>query len=187
MNETVPTAQFAEQVQAADAPHAGAAPDSLGALFRAACARGQSWDGMALLTVAARHRGQALSAMTSDMLRRAAEFASASPDRLTAMAYEPGTHCRAPNPPDWSLPHAEVVVDGDHFTMLEEHARTTALAIHRWLRAARSEDVLSEDVLSEDVLSEDVLGEARACVVPAVTPRGAGVVGCRGCPTDGWV
>ncbi|GAA0939420.1 hypothetical protein GCM10009576_053500 [Streptomyces rhizosphaericus] len=135
VNETVPTAQFAEQVQAADAPHAGAAPDSLGALFRAACARGQSWDGMALLTVAARHRGQALSAMTSDMLRRAAEFASASPDRLTAMAYEPGTHCRAPNPPDWSLPHAEVVVDGDHFTMLEEHARTTALAIHRWLRA----------------------------------------------------
>ncbi|MGW7692661.1 hypothetical protein ACWGMA_27995 [Streptomyces asiaticus] len=24
--------------------------------------------------------------------------------------------------PDWSLPHAEVIVDGDHFTMLEEHA-----------------------------------------------------------------
>ncbi|NIY63984.1 hypothetical protein SMALB_1930 [Streptomyces malaysiensis] len=37
--------------------------------------------------------------------------------------------------PDWSLPHAEVTVDGDHFTMLEEHARTTALAIHRWLGA----------------------------------------------------
>ncbi|TMU98624.1 KR domain-containing protein [Streptomyces sp. DASNCL29] len=44
------------RVRAADAPHAGGAPDSLGALFRAACARGQSWDGMALLTVAARLR-----------------------------------------------------------------------------------------------------------------------------------
>ncbi|MFF4081989.1 thioesterase domain-containing protein [Streptomyces sp. NPDC001777] len=35
--------------------------------------------------------------------------------------------------PGWSLPHAEVTVPGDHFTMLEEHARTTALAVHRWL------------------------------------------------------
>lgn len=34
------------RVRAADAPHAGGAPDSLGALFRAACVRGQSWDGM---------------------------------------------------------------------------------------------------------------------------------------------
>lgn len=32
-------------------------------------------------------------------------------------------------------PHAEVVVDGDHFTVLKEYARTTALAIHQWLRA----------------------------------------------------
>ncbi|MGW5446091.1 type I polyketide synthase [Streptomyces asiaticus] len=279
------------RVRAADAPHAGGAPDSLGALFRAACARGQSWDGMALLTVAARlrpvfdrtgapgathepvmlaaggtgprlvcfpalsavsgpqeyarlgaglrglrpvsavrhpgfepgealpatldalvtaqaiavraaaaegplvllgrsaggwvahavaerlesegaapaavvlvdtyppghgDRGQALSAMTSDMLCRAAEFATASSDRLTAMAGYfklfsgwrpaplacPTLYVRARDPlpgaepaPDWSLPHAEVVVDGDHFTMLEEHARTTALAIHQWLRA----------------------------------------------------
>ncbi|AXE76403.1 type I polyketide synthase [Streptomyces atratus] len=277
------------RVRAADAPHAGAATDSLGALFRTACARGQSWDGMALLTVAARlrpvfdrtgapiathepamlaaggtgarlvcspalsalsgpqeyarlgaglrglrpvsavrhpgfgprealpatldalvtaqatavrvaaaegplvllgrsaggwvahavaerlesegaapvavvlvdtyppvhgDRGQALSAMTSDMLRRAAEFASADPDRLTAMAryFElfsdwkpvplacPTLYVRARDPlpgtepaPDWSLPHAEVTVPGDHFTVLEEHARTTALAVHRWL------------------------------------------------------
>ncbi|MYW02280.1 hypothetical protein, partial [Streptomyces sp. SID3343] len=42
--------------QAADAPHAGGAPDSLGALFRTACAQGQNWDGMALLTIAARLR-----------------------------------------------------------------------------------------------------------------------------------
>ncbi|MGG2463974.1 type I polyketide synthase [Streptomyces sp. RGM 3693] len=281
------------RVQAADVPHAGEAPDSLGALFRAACARGQSWDGMVLLTVAARlrpvfhrtgapgatyepvmlaaggtgarlvcspalsavsgpqeyarlgaglrglrpvsavrhpgfeprealpatldalvtaqasavraaaaegplvvlgrsaggwvahavaerlesegaapaavvlvdtyppghgDRGQALSAMTSDMLRRAAEFASASPDRLTAMAgyFElfrgwkpaplacPTLYVRARDllpgaepAPDWSLPHAEVTVPGDHFTMLEAHARTTALAIHQWLRASQ--------------------------------------------------
>ncbi|MFE7356174.1 type I polyketide synthase [Streptomyces sp. NPDC057543] len=275
--------------QITEAPHAGEAPDSLGTLFRTACARGQSWDGMALLTIAARlrpvfdrtgapgathepvilaasgagprlvcfpalsalsgpqeyarlgaglrglrpvlavrHPGfeprealpatldalltaqatavraaasegplvllgrsaggwvahavaerlesegaapvavvlldtyppghgdqeQALSAMTSDMLRRAAQFASASPDRLTAMAgyFElfrgwkpaplacPTLYVRARDPlpgagpaPDWSRPHAEVTVPGDHFTMLEEHARTTALAIHQWL------------------------------------------------------
>ncbi|MFF3956552.1 type I polyketide synthase [Streptomyces sp. NPDC001890] len=99
-------------------------------------------------------RGQALSAMTSDMLRRAAEFAPASTDRLTAMAgyfelfsgWKPGPlacptlYVRARDmlpgagsAPDWSLPHAEITVPGDHFTMLEEHARTTALAIHEWL------------------------------------------------------
>ncbi|MEU6018786.1 type I polyketide synthase [Streptomyces sp. NPDC047515] len=282
-------AQPDARVQAADAPHAGGAPDSLGALFRTACARGKSWDGMVLLTVAARlrpvfdragaagathapvvlaaggtgarlvcspalsalsgpqeyarlgaglrglrpvsavrhpgfeprealpatldalvtaqaaavraaaaegppvllgrsaggwvahavaerlesegaapaavvlvdtyppghgDRGQALSAMTSDMLRRAAEFASAEPDRLTAMAgyFElfsdwkpaplacPTLYVRARDllpgaepAPDWSLPHAEVTVPGDHFTMLEEHARTTAVAVHKWL------------------------------------------------------
>ncbi|MFD8826394.1 thioesterase domain-containing protein, partial [Streptomyces sp. NPDC059605] len=95
-----------------------------------------------------------LAAMTSDMLRRAAEFASTSPDRLTAMAgyfelfrdWEPAPlacptlYVRARDPlpgagpaPDWSLPHTEVTVPGDHFTMLEEHARTTALGVHRWL------------------------------------------------------
>ncbi|MEV5682888.1 type I polyketide synthase [Streptomyces sp. NPDC052164] len=273
----------------AEAPHTGGAPDSLGELFRTACARGRSWDGMVLLTIAARlrpvfdgtgtpgathdpvvltaggsgarlvcspalsalsgpqeyarlgaglrglrpvsavrhpgfeprealpatldalvtaqadaaraaaaggpavllgrsaggwvahavaerlesegaapaavvlvdtylpghgDRGQALSAMTSDMLRRAGEFASADTDRLTAMAgyFElfsdwkpapltcPTLYVRARDllpgaepAPDWILPHAEVTVPGDHFTMLEEHARTTALAIHRWL------------------------------------------------------
>ncbi|MFB7009864.1 MULTISPECIES: SDR family NAD(P)-dependent oxidoreductase [unclassified Streptomyces] len=277
------------RTQVADAPRAGGSPDSLGALFRSACAQGRSWEGMALLTIAARLRpvfdrtgapgathepvmlaaggagarlvcspalsalsgpqeyarlgarlrglrpvsavrhpgfepgealpatldalitaqaiavraaategppvllgrsaggwvahavaerlesegaapaavvlvdayppghgdqGQVLSAMTSDMLRRAAEFASASPDRLTAMAgyFElfsdwkpaplacPTLYVRARDPlpgadpaPDWSLPHTEVTVPGDHFTMLEEHTRTTALAIHQWL------------------------------------------------------
>ncbi|MEU0744198.1 SDR family NAD(P)-dependent oxidoreductase [Streptomyces sp. NPDC006134] len=98
--------------------------------------------------------GQALSAMTTGMLRRAAEFASADPDRLTAMAgyfelfagWEPSplgsptlfVRARDPLPgtepaPVWGLPHAEVTVPGDHFTVLEEHARTTALAVHHWL------------------------------------------------------
>ncbi|MER7989246.1 SDR family NAD(P)-dependent oxidoreductase [Streptomyces noursei] len=101
-------------------------------------------------------RGEALSTMTSDMLRRAAEFASASPDRLTAMAGYfdlfsgwkprplacPTLYVRARDllpgaepAPDWSLPHAQVTVPGDHFTLLEGHARTTALAIHQWLSA----------------------------------------------------
>jgi acyl transferase domain-containing protein/acyl-CoA synthetase (AMP-forming)/AMP-acid ligase II/acyl carrier protein len=99
-------------------------------------------------------RGGALSAMTSDMLRRAAEFASTETGRLTAMAgyFElfdgwtpaplscPTLFVRARAPlsgtapaPDWSLPHTEITVPGDHFTLLEEHARTTALAVHRWL------------------------------------------------------
>lgn len=38
--------------------------------------------------------------------------------------------------PVWSLPHAEVTVPGDHFTVLEEHARTTALAVHPCLATA---------------------------------------------------
>ncbi|MFF3393465.1 SDR family NAD(P)-dependent oxidoreductase [Streptomyces sp. NPDC002669] len=40
----------------AGAPRAEESSDSLGALFRAACAGGRSWDGMALLTMAARLR-----------------------------------------------------------------------------------------------------------------------------------
>ncbi|MFF2012691.1 type I polyketide synthase [Streptomyces sp. NPDC058195] len=104
--------------------------------------------------VAREDQDQGLSAMTSDMLRRAAEFASASPGRLTAMAGYfglfrdwkpapltcPTLYVRARDPlpgtapaPVWPLPHAEVTVPGDHFTMLEEHSRTTALAVHQWL------------------------------------------------------
>lgn len=92
--------------------------------------------------------------MTSDMLRRAAEFTSDDTGRLTAMAgyFElfkgwkpaplacPTLYVRAQDSlpgtepaPDWLLPHAGITVPGDHFTMLEEHARTTALAVHRWL------------------------------------------------------
>ncbi|WP_407111966.1 type I polyketide synthase (plasmid) [Streptomyces sp. DSM 116494] len=99
-------------------------------------------------------REQALSAMTSDMLRRVAEFSSADTDRLTAMAgyvelftgwkparlAAPTLFVRARDPlpgveaaPPWSLPHTEVIVPGDHFTVLEDHARTTALTVHRWL------------------------------------------------------
>ncbi|MEU6553399.1 type I polyketide synthase [Streptomyces sp. NPDC046915] len=100
--------------------------------------------------------GPALSAMTAGMLDRAAQFAPADADRLTAMAgylalYSgwapaalsaptlfvrardelPGTEPPAP----WGLPHAEVTVSGDHFTVLEDHAPTTAAAVHDWLGA----------------------------------------------------
>ncbi|MEU7646490.1 type I polyketide synthase [Streptomyces huasconensis] len=95
--------------------------------------------------------GQSLSAVTSDMLRRAAASPSADPHRLTAMAgyfalfaawkpvqlAVPTLYLRARDPlpgaepaPPWSLPHAEVTVPGDHFSVLEEHAATTARALH---------------------------------------------------------
>ncbi|MET7911647.1 type I polyketide synthase [Streptomyces avermitilis] len=98
--------------------------------------------------------GPALSAMTAGTLDRAAQFASAETDRLTAMAgylelfsgWEPAA-LSAPTlfvrardglpgtepPTPWSRPHSEITVPGDHFTVLEDHARTTALAVHNWL------------------------------------------------------
>lgn len=33
----------------------------------------------------------------------------------------------------WTLEHVRTEVAGDHFSMLEEHAESTALAVHRWL------------------------------------------------------
>ncbi|MFJ1593758.1 hypothetical protein ACIOD0_26455 [Kitasatospora albolonga] len=88
------------------------------------------------------------------MLENSAQFASAETDRLTAMAgylelYAdwrpaaltaptlfvragdrlPGIEAAGP----WSLPHAEVTVPGDHFTVLEDHSHTTALAVDGWL------------------------------------------------------
>ncbi|MFI8875735.1 type I polyketide synthase [Streptomyces sp. NPDC055243] len=98
--------------------------------------------------------GPALSAMTAGMLENSAQFASAETDRLTAMAgylelyagWKP-TALSAPTlfvragdrlpgigaADPWSLPHVEITVPGDHFTVLEDHSRTTALAIHTWL------------------------------------------------------
>ncbi|WP_406379532.1 thioesterase domain-containing protein [Streptomyces sp. NBC_01618] len=98
--------------------------------------------------------GPALSAMTAGMLDDSVQFASAETDRLTATAgylelYAgwkptaltaptlfvragdrlPGIEAAEP----WSLPHSEITVPGDHFTVLEDHSRTTALAIHTWL------------------------------------------------------
>ncbi|GAB7028627.1 hypothetical protein JCM4914_00880 [Streptomyces platensis subsp. malvinus] len=35
--------------------------------------------------------------------------------------------------PEWRLEHTRLEVPGNHFTMLEEHAEPTALAVHRWL------------------------------------------------------
>ncbi|MFJ1546082.1 type I polyketide synthase [Streptomyces sp. NPDC088246] len=98
--------------------------------------------------------GPALSAMAAGMLDNSAQFASAETDRLTAMAgylelyagWQP-TALTAPTlfvragdrlpgieaAESWSLPHSEITVPGDHFTVLEDHSRTTALAIHTWL------------------------------------------------------
>ncbi|MGW7255157.1 type I polyketide synthase [Streptomyces sp. NPDC054834] len=100
--------------------------------------------------------GPALTAMTAGMLDRAAQFASADTDRLTAMAgylelysgwapaavSAPTLFVRARDglpgtepPSPWGLPHTEVTVPGDHFTVLEDHAATTAVAVHDWLVA----------------------------------------------------
>ncbi|MEV0694998.1 thioesterase domain-containing protein [Streptomyces sp. NPDC050388] len=117
--------------------------------------------------------GQTLSAMTSDMLHRAAKFLPTAPDRLTAMAgyfelfagwkplrlVSPTLFVRARDPlpgaepaPVWDLPHTEVTVPGDHFTMVEEHARTTALAVHHWLADPdrRTPDALHRSQVSRD-------------------------------------
>ncbi|MFJ7193998.1 MULTISPECIES: SDR family NAD(P)-dependent oxidoreductase [unclassified Streptomyces] len=39
---------------------------------------------------------------------------------------------------DWPLEHVRTEVAGDHFTMLEEYAEPTALAVHEWLREHRT-------------------------------------------------
>ncbi|WP_322869498.1 type I polyketide synthase [Streptomyces goshikiensis] len=99
-------------------------------------------------------RDEALAPMTADMLRQAARFASHDPDRLTAMAgyftlysgwrperpAAPTLFVRAGEPlpgtapaPAWPLPHTEITVPGDHFTLLEGHARSTARTVHDWL------------------------------------------------------
>ncbi|MFJ2740825.1 type I polyketide synthase [Streptomyces sp. NPDC087440] len=103
----------------------------------------------------------ALSAMTLGMLENSARFASPETDRLTAMAgylelyagwkptavSAPTLFVRASDPlpgiepaAAWSLPYAEVTVPGDHFTVLEDHSRTTALAVHTWLAGQLRED-----------------------------------------------
>jgi polyketide synthase 12 len=60
-----------------------------------------------------------------------------------ALTSAPTLHLRAVEPfaPDlpedwrsaWELPHDEADVPGDHFTILEDHAGTTAAAVDRWL------------------------------------------------------
>ncbi|WP_432093072.1 type I polyketide synthase [Streptomyces sp. bgisy100] len=115
--------------------------------------------------------GPALSAMTAGMLENSAQFASAETDRLTAMAgylelhagWKP-TALRAPTlfvragdrlpgieaADPWSLPHSEITVPGDHFTVLEDHSRTTALAIHTWLSERLREDASGDDPQGHD-------------------------------------
>ncbi|UED87195.1 SDR family NAD(P)-dependent oxidoreductase [Streptomyces profundus] len=56
---------------------------------------------------------------------------------LRATEYPLGPDAEPPAPEEWQsyweLPHETVDVPGGHFTMLEDHARTTAEAIHTWL------------------------------------------------------
>lgn len=49
-----------------------------------------------------------------------------------------------PPAPAWPLPHTEVTVPGDHFTLLEEHADTTARAVHHWLTGLPTGDATAE-------------------------------------------
>jgi thioesterase domain-containing protein len=42
---------------------------------------------------------------------------------------EPGTEWRS----SWDLEHAVLDAPGTHFSMMQEHARTTAEAVHGWL------------------------------------------------------
>ncbi|MFC5149963.1 type I polyketide synthase [Streptomyces aureoversilis] len=48
-----------------------------------------------------------------------------------------GTGGDGPRQPSWPAPHTAVEVPGDHWTLFEEHARTTADAIRSWLGTNR--------------------------------------------------
>ncbi|ATW51135.1 hypothetical protein CGZ69_28100 [Streptomyces peucetius subsp. caesius ATCC 27952] len=102
-------------------------------------------------------RGYAL--MVDGLLHREDRFITIDDHRLTAMAAyarlfrewtpEPISaptllvRAAAPHGPgeepiaSWRLPHETVEVPGDHFTMLEEHASTTARTVGRWARGLR--------------------------------------------------
>ncbi|MER5972279.1 type I polyketide synthase [Streptomyces sp. NPDC002055] len=132
--------------------------------------------------------GPALSAMTAGMLENSAQFASAETDRLTAMAgylelyagWKP-TALTAPTlfvragdrlpgieaADPWSLPHSEITVPGDHFTVLEDHSRTTALALHTWLSEHLREDTSGDEPQGHD-------GEAGRQPAPRPSPADGG-------------
>jgi thioesterase domain-containing protein len=103
--------------------------------------------------------GQAIATMTWGMLERDGQFVLMDDDRLTAMGgyarifdgwspspiTTPTLFVRASEPvrdgpsstggtaASWTLPHVSVDVPGNHFTMLEEYAESTAAAINSWL------------------------------------------------------
>ncbi|MBX9363034.1 type I polyketide synthase [Streptomyces sp. WAC04114] len=64
------------------------------------------------------------------------------PTLLVRAQERSGTHDR----PRWPLTDTVVDVPGDHFTMLGEHATTTARAVDDWLRAALAADRDGDDV-----------------------------------------
>ncbi|TMU98191.1 SDR family NAD(P)-dependent oxidoreductase [Streptomyces sp. DASNCL29] len=56
--------------------------------------------------------------------------APASPEALSEVL---GDSSRPQRRPHWPLEHTRLEVPGNHFTLLEEHAESTALAVHEWL------------------------------------------------------
>ncbi|WP_336501590.1 hypothetical protein [Candidatus Frankia alpina] len=69
------------------------------------------------------------------MLMRAAERMPQQPD---AAANDANTADDAPDAPEWKLahhttPHHTVDVTGNHQTMTNEHAASTAATLHQWL------------------------------------------------------
>ncbi|MEU8213061.1 type I polyketide synthase, partial [Micromonospora sp. NPDC049044] len=107
--------------------------------------------------------GPALTAMTRGMLERDGAYTVVDDYRLTAMGgytrifrewkpehtAAPTLFVRARDPyaieesdgtsllleGSWELEHALIDVPGNHFSMLEDHSDTTALAVHEWLLA----------------------------------------------------
>ncbi|MFH8346373.1 SDR family NAD(P)-dependent oxidoreductase [Streptomyces sp. NPDC018045] len=57
----------------------------------------------------------------------------ATPTLFVAARTPVGQLLGAGRRPTWEAAHARVEVTGDHFSMLDEHAETTALAVHQWL------------------------------------------------------
>jgi thioesterase domain-containing protein/acyl carrier protein len=94
----------------------------------------------------------ALGVMAAGMLSRDEAFSAVDDDTLISMGGYLGIFAEwvpesiaAPTllvraatagdgePASWGLPHATETVAGDHFTILEEHAESTAQTVERWL------------------------------------------------------
>ena len=52
---------------------------------------------------------------------------------LLVAAAEPLAAADTAEPAPWPLPHTEVTAPGNHFSLIEDHAATTAEAVRGWL------------------------------------------------------